>query len=312
MSKEHTEKQYDMVLNWGLTLNCTLDCLYCINKNEASRHINSFDTTSLGKWLHNRKWHRKSKQYIPFIQNTEIDIPKVLYVLNNLGKTLRVRLTGGEPFLFNNFVRLCKEITQKHYIDIESNLTVKQNAQIFCDTIDPKRVNDIRAAFHIIELEKKKLIDQYIENFLYFKEKKFHITALTIAFPPIIKKIFQYKKILKTYNIDLISQPFIGYYNGKKYPLSYKHQDLNQLELDSNNFSFIRKTKGQPCPVGVNFFVIYPSGDIHPCYQIYKKLGHINEGFKVSDKLTICPFEYCSCDPQVMDKNLFTKTIRKF
>ena len=300
-------KNYKLLFNWSITLSCNFNCKYCNNKIIENRTINMLQSTALGTFITNKIWSITTKSK----KKANYNIDKIVNFFNSTGKTAKIKLLGGEPFLYPDFIELCIELTKYHFIDIETNLSINQIKK-FADTINPERMEDIRASFHIEELEEKNLINRFIDNFLYCKKKGFTITAIVIVYPPIMEKILKYREILLKEGIILYSQPFVGYYKRKEYPSSYTKKEIKDLNIDFTYTSLTRNTKNQSCSAGNSFFVILPSGDIYPCYQLLKKnknLGNINNGYKVSNKLIRCPYDKCYCDPKSMNKKLFENTI---
>src|SRR6476619_7665059 len=52
------------------------------------------------------------------------------------GKRWLIHLTGGEPFVYPNFVDLCARLSQRHFISINSNLA-HASVERFASEIDP-------------------------------------------------------------------------------------------------------------------------------------------------------------------------------
>ena len=122
---------YDVSLQWSVTNRCNLNCHYCFQfDSEAKRYGEIY----------------------------KIDIPAVIKTLNKTNKVFRIGFVGGEPFLVPNMVEACTEITKKHYIAFNTNLT-SSNIKEFSEKIDPKRVIHIVASLHIKELEKHNLLN---------------------------------------------------------------------------------------------------------------------------------------------------------
>ena len=304
--KNIIKTDYDMVLNWVLTFDCNFRCTYCNNKYCNIKLLNLLQGTTLGRFITEKLWDSrlKSKKNEKYVKPLNVNPSNITSILEQMGRTAKIRLLDGEPFLFPDMLKFCSEFTQKHYIDIESNLTINRVKQ-FCDTINPARVGRIRAAFHIEELEKKKLINRYIENFLYCQQKGFNIEALVVVYPPVMKKVLHYKNLLQAQGITLHALPFVGHYNTREYPAAYTKEEIKNLQVEVENASLTRATKGQYCIAGHSFLVVYPSGIVLPCYQIHRDLGNISEGFTPYDSLKKCPHDRCFCDPYSIEPTLF-------
>ena len=85
----------------------------------------------------------------------------------------------------------------------------------FANKIDPDRVLSIIASLHIKELERTRLLDNYIQNYHLCKEKGFNIIASAVGYPPILKEIEKYKEFFQEKGIDLIWDPYYGRFNSK-------------------------------------------------------------------------------------------------
>ena len=303
--------KYEFILNWNLTLNCNLSCNYCNAKIHPNTLLGRFQSTRIGIFLTNMIWKHLIKNIKHMKPPETIDIQKILSLLTQVKKPIKIKLLGGEPFLFPNFIEICKELSKVHYLGLESNFT-SNRIKSFCDTINPDRVDLIRASFHIEELEKKNLIGRFIENALYCKIKGFNIETLIVGYPSILEKINQYKEILGSKDITFYVQPFVGYYNGKEYPAAYSQEEKEKFNMPLYNSTYVKNTKNQLCTAGYRFFAVFPSGDIYPCYQINEKLGNIYEDFKPYETMIKCPFEKCFCEPRTMNPELFNKIIKEY
>lgn len=309
--KQMKKFKYEFLMNWNLTLTCNINCIYCVNKKRPSKMLNLFQCTRIGIFLTNMIWKKVIKNIKYLRPPKTIDIKKTVSLLSKFGKPMKIKLSGGEPFLYPHFIKICKELSRVHYIGLDSNFTTNR-VKLFCDTIDPKRVDLIRAALHIEELEKNKLINRFIDNVLYCKTKGFNIETLIVGYPPVLEKIHKYKEMLETKGLPFYVQPFSGHYNGKKYPEAYSQEEIEKYNLNLPYTSYNRNTKNQPCTAGYRFFVVYPSGNIHPCYQIHKKLGNIYQDFKPFDTIIKCPFDICICEPRTMNQELFDEIIKEY
>jgi organic radical activating enzyme len=98
-------------------------------------------------------------------------------------------MTGGEPFLYPDFVGLCAALTRSHYISLNSNLPTSKFYQ-FAYTIDPKKVMVISAAAHISEREKSKNgVERFIEKVVYLQEKGFNVFVSYVTEPSLFPRI---------------------------------------------------------------------------------------------------------------------------
>lgn len=304
-------QHYNAVLAWNITSGCNLDCAYCIAKIEKMERkaskINSFikkivklsklNIVALIKYL-NFRFFKEKKGKIP-----RIDIPALMKTLDETGKIFRIAFTGGEPFMVPNITEACIEITKKHFISFNTNLTTG-SIKKFTEHIDPKRVIFVRASLHIKELERLGLINKYIDNFFEYKRKSFNIFAVQVAYPPLINEEEKYKHFFQEKGINITYIPFKGNYNGKHYPGSYTLEEIKTFGLDVSCCDVLN-LKGKICNAGYNIVAALQNGIIVQCFTIYKEMGHIYKKIKFNNKLTLCTVCYCGCPFYKYDQALF-------
>ena len=281
-----SEKQnnYDIWLHWHMFDACNLDCAYCL--------------------VHKVK---KKIKYPP------IHITALLRTLNATNKTFKIGYSGGgEPFLIPNLIEACKEITKKHYIAIITNLT-SPHIKTFAESISPHRTLSIIASAHIEELKSHHLLNTYFTNFLLLKENGFTIDAMSVAYPPYSDKVDEYKQLFRKKGIELQFNPFIGKYNGKKYPLSYTSKELKRFGMvQSHTDALQRHYQHQKiCNAGYNVGFINQKGDMYPCASIHKKMGNIYSTVNFNKNVILCPLKFCLCPLNAYDPYLFNKALKE-
>src|SRR5664279_2735400 len=102
--------QFDIEADWTLSLFCNYKCDYC--------------------------FFRSSTQP-PFAGRVSTE--EHLEFFNSTGRVWLLHLTGGEPFLYPDFVQLCKALVSRHFICINSNLS-SSRVPVFAAEVDPSRV----------------------------------------------------------------------------------------------------------------------------------------------------------------------------
>ena len=108
--------KYDIFANWRINLLCNFRCEYCF----------------YSVFIVDRK-----KQTIN--TDDEYNIEKIVEGFNKTGLTWLVYISGGEPFLQPDFLELCRGLTEKHYISINTNLSTR-NIYDFAKHINPEKV----------------------------------------------------------------------------------------------------------------------------------------------------------------------------
>jgi MoaA/NifB/PqqE/SkfB family radical SAM enzyme len=230
-----------------------------------------------------------------------VEITKLTEGLNYLQKDWMFLITGGEPFLENNFVDICYEITKNHYISLNTNLST-QNIFDFADKIDPERTVFINAAVHIIEREKNDLeLKLYIEKILYLQKKGFNIIAYYIAHPILFTRIKSDIEYLKSQGVQKVRiKIFRGIYNNKYYPAAYNSEEkifLQSMEADYPEFGLLGKIPsfyGNLCQAGQKFFVMDRSGNLRRCSSLLKYYGNLfDKSIKYDIQTLPCPLRNC-------------------
>ena len=185
--------------DWHLTNNCNFNCIYC---------------------------HPQIKAVLNKNQKINYSFEQILNAFENINKTCHIYMSGGEPFLFPNFIEFCKKITKKHYISINTNLSIPQIVQ-FVESINPKHVVGIYAALHILERERLNIpVKKFISDVLMLQQKGFNITVFYVLYPPLIDRFSEDAKILRDSGIKYVAgKIFKGVYKGKLYPDNYSSDE---------------------------------------------------------------------------------------
>ena len=230
--------------------------------------------------------------------------------LGKTGKTYLITFSGGEPFLQDNILELCEALSSKHYISFNTNL-ICESVMGLAERIDPRKVGFIYASLHIEELQKKNLVDRFVEHFLFLKAKKFSIKAYIVGYPPIINKAEEYRKFFSQKGVDFKFNKFIGDFNGKRYPQAYTKEEIEKLHLKDRAGRWRDEQKGI-CNAGYNVGAVLLNGDIIPCFgRGQEVLGNIYTGFSFKKRLRKCPSKACQCVAKEKNKFLFYKALRE-
>lgn len=274
--KNESDPKYDRWIHWNLGERCNLRCQYCDNIQ------------------------REFAEIIP------IQIPRLIESLDFTEKIYKITFVGGgEPFLVPNIIEACKELTKKHYVGFVTNLTSTKIKEM-AETLSPDRVEYILASFHIKALEEKKLIDRYIENYLFCKEKGFSIHAQTVAFPTLLDECRMYRDIFSKKGLDIVFTPFIGEFEGKQYPQAYTDEEMNEFGF-TNEDKEVHNSLGVTCNAGYNVAMVMPRGDTLNCTVSKKWIGNIYHYIDFNKNMTKCPNKYCRCPVYLHDQPLFYK-----
>jgi len=250
---------------WHITRACNFSCRYC---------------SSSGRDIVSRK----------------ISGQRLCRVLGEHGKNWTVHISGGEPFLYPDFIDICRELTNEFRIKVNSNLSLGKQVREFSSVINPDKVELILATLHIEERERLNNLEDFIENVLLLKNRGFKITVKFVLHPSLIGRFQRDSQYLDSRGIKLSAKPFQGLYRGKLYPKAYpdsvKKIFLNNL-FGSAFYPFC--FKGINCSSGKSSIHIESDGLITRCLEDSIVLGDIYDGFKLRDVATPCRSYRCSC-----------------
>jgi organic radical activating enzyme len=309
-------QHYEAWLQWYINYQCNFNCTYCFQSLDRNQRLfkkisgffyphllRKFKKVSgmgLSAWLRNINDRLFKTQ-----RTAPINIPALIKSLDKTNKTFRIGFAGGEPFLVPNIIEACVEITKKHFVSLNTNL-VTRKAEEFAEKISPARTLFVVASLHINELERSRLLDRYLRTFLRYQQNGFNIISESVAYPPLLEKAVKYKILFQEKGIAINFSPFLGYYNGKHYPESYRDEELRVFGLD-NTCRVQFNLRGKICNAGYNVALVSSTGAIHICHQIQEGIGNIYREIKFKNKLVTCPFDFCSCPLKIYDPYLFEK-----
>ncbi len=264
------------MMSWVLNQRCNFTCDYCFyTKNYLSKE------------------HPDCGRYSP---------GHITDCFDRTNKQWWIYMNGGEPFLYPDFIDLCNQLTQNHYISINTNLSTS-NCLEFAERINPKNVYSIEASLHISEREKRTGLAKYLKYFLNFHDKGFPIQVVYVTYPELLDRIEEDIKMLKGEGIQFINlKIFRGYFKSKFYPKAYSNEErelIARFALDKNEIDIMEKSHsffGKSCKAGYDFFVMDAAGDVRRCSSSVKSYGNFFENsFTYDNSPRPCPFLICGC-----------------
>ncbi|MBI2888950.1 MAG: radical SAM protein [Candidatus Liptonbacteria bacterium] len=251
--------------DWHLTNRCNFDCVYC---------------------------HPQIKIVLNRLHLNEPHYSLVVRRFNDLQKTCAILMSGGEPLLYPDFVELCAGLTQRHYLSINTNLSL-DIAVDFAHRVDPCRIIGVTAALHQVEREiKQGNIDIYLKNFLLLQRKRFNITALYVLYPPLLDRFVDDLRVLEEAGVNSISpKVFKGVYKGRRYPDNYTDEEKEKILRHKYDYRFNTAYlddqmcfRGQSCTAGSASFKIDVTGHVQRCATVKGDYGNLYEGTFVPSK----------------------------
>lgn len=263
--------------NWDIHWLCNYRCPYC---------------WFYGKWIDLRT------------RNRILTVRELIKAWNNIYRSygsVKISITGGEPFLYPDFVELIKELSQMHKVEIITNLSV--DIQPFIKGVNSKNVK-VNPSFHPLFAD----FDKFIERALILKEGGLLNCVSYLAWPPQILRIGYYTQKFRRHSISISIQSFFGEYKGLRYPDAYTKEDkqiiLPQIgERGGEPFQTEPfKSKGKLCAAGQRYGVIHPDGKVLRCGGINSCEGAsiignlFEQGFRLLEKPSPCTFDICPCN----------------
>jgi len=255
--------KYDIEADWVLLSACNYRCDYCFwNEKELNKRIQLNDSV---------------KSIITFFERSEL--------------TWLVHLTGGEPFAFPGFTRLCQGLVGKHFISLNTNLSLP-GIDEFKVSIDPKRVSFINCALHIQQREQREGISLFLRRFHSLQKHGFRSFVSYVMVPSLFDRFEDDFCFFKSEGIPLIPKMLQGTFAGEIFPDAYtesQRQLFNNYSLlaedyycqiqgdnqekESINLSLDREFvsngipdyRGRLCQAGYKFVRIRENGDIRRC-----------------------------------------------
>ena len=263
--------------NWDIHWVCNYRCPYC--------------------WFYDQWAQIKSR-------NRTLPVAELIKAWNNIHTrygTVKVSITGGEPFLYPNFVEFIKELSQMHGVEIITNLST--DIRQFVEVIDSQNVK-VNPSFHPLFAT----LDKFIERALLLKERGMLQCVSYVSWPPQIPRIDYYTQQFAHHGISISLQSFFGQYQGRRYPDAYTEEEKHIISPqlgDRGGKPFQTeplKTKGKLCAAGQRYGVIQPDGTVLRCGGInsskgLSRVGNLFEdGFRLFDHPSPCTFEICPCN----------------
>lgn len=212
-------------------------------------------------------------------------------------------MSGGEPFLYPEFVDLCARLTKNHFITVNTNLSTS-NTIDFADSINPEQTYSINASLHIEEREMRNGLSKYLERVRYYQNKGFQIRVEYVMYPTLFQRIEDDLQMLKSEGVAIVNlKAFRGYFKSRYYPLAYSETEqefIREHLLDGKEEEIMSIDKtftffGKPCRTGLDYWVMDPAGNVRRCCSSTKSYGNFfDESFQADREARPCPFIKCA------------------
>jgi MoaA/NifB/PqqE/SkfB family radical SAM enzyme len=139
-----------------------------------------------------------------------------------------LHITGGEPSVYPEFVKLCEGLTRKHYISVNSNLS-NRTFEDFADRVDPSHVSFINAGLHLEERERRADNAVFLRNIERLDRKGFRTLISLVGAPSALARFGDAIELLAPLGMFPVPKLLRGMYEGKRYPDAYTDLDKQRF-----------------------------------------------------------------------------------
>jgi MoaA/NifB/PqqE/SkfB family radical SAM enzyme len=265
-----------MYFTWDIHYKCNFRCPYCWFFNNWAQQTKRNLYLNPDEWM--AHWKRISERY----------------------GEIKIEITGGEPFIYPDFIELIKRISSIHLVKVTTNLS--GDIERFAKEVNPGRV-DMDLNFHILFID----LDTVIKKASILKNAGFKAGICYLAYPPQMHKIKYLSKIFQDEGINFALAAFWGEYNGKKYPAAYTEEEKEMMQPFLGDISRIayhlnaQSPQGKLCNAGYRYAIVQADGNIVRCGPLsHKSIGSIlDENFRLLENPLPCEAEACPCNEYV-------------
>ena len=268
-----TKSKRNIYFTWDIHYKCNFRCPYCWFYTGWAEAAKRNIYLSPDEWMVH--WRRVFDKY----------------------GSVRIEITGGEPFIYPKFIELIKLLSSIHSVKITTNMS--GDIETFVKKIDPKRV-DLDLNFHPLFAD----IEILIKKALLLKETGFKAGVCYLAYPPQMGKIDIFRKRFEEAGINFALAAFWGQYENKTYPESYTQQEIEYIRPFLGDIDRIvyhlkgESPKGKLCNAGYKYAVVQADGKVIRCGQLADKIisNLMDEDFHLLNKPEPCEADCCPCN----------------
>jgi MoaA/NifB/PqqE/SkfB family radical SAM enzyme len=214
------------------------------------------------------------------------------------GKTWLLHLTGGEPFVYPDFVDLCGRLSSTHYLSINTNLS-HHSVEEFAEKILPERIHFIHAALHLDERERRAKRDVFIRRVQSLQRARFDVLVSLVMTTEMIDRFPDITAELEAHGVAVLPKSLNGFVAGAWYPGAYSREQKDRIRsyiaTARTKYEAVRARmeeaptinlfeeerlldgghhyKGTLCGSGSRFVVLKPDGQVVRCWA--ENLGNL-------------------------------------
>lgn len=137
--------------------------------------------------------------------------------------SFQINITGGEPFMYKDMREIIALLSPRHTVDFCTNLT--WNVRDWAPRMDPAKVG-IHASFHPYF----HALDGFVEKLLFVRDRGFPTLASILAYPTLLAELEGWAARFEREGLDWLVRPYIGEYEGRRYPASYTDDEARLIK----------------------------------------------------------------------------------
>jgi organic radical activating enzyme len=273
-----TRPKRQIVFAWDMHYSCNFRCPYCFYTvagwDELARK-NHYKSPEDWKAV----WHRVYEKY----------------------GSCHIRITAGEPFTYPRFVDIIEALSQEHWVQITSNMSMTRVLEDFVKRANNKRV-ELDCTFHPLEIE----LDKFIDNVQLLRKNDFVSNVCFLAYPPQMPPMDEFKRRFKEKGVHMNMAILWGKFGGREYPHAYTGEERRWIK-DVIGYEVGPETvglepinvKGKVCGAGQHYAVVHADGQVFRCGQLGDEKDAIGNLFDMDFDLfpqgKACPADFCRC-----------------
>jgi len=254
-------------ITWNIVYDCNYRCPYCFFEGKWDEYGKRTRYLSIDQCM--AHWRRIYDRYGP---------PYII-------------ITGGEPFLYPNFIELIRELSKiTYHINISSNSS--GDLKKFAEEIDPKRVS--LSLSYQPEFDN---LEDFLKRVIFLRKYNFDGCLNFVAWPPYLKNISHIKDRFASRGEPLKVIPFFGEYRGHNYPENYTEEERKIIGIDETWFKKVKRMSSL-CAAGQRTALVFPDGKVARCGRIGEEMllgNFFDSNFRLLDSPLPCEAEFCPC-----------------
>ena len=225
----------------------------------------------------------------------------ISFIKTNLDDSWLINLTGGEPLYYPKVEKLILELVKTHKVLLTTNLSLIRSKSELLSV--PRDRLFFRVGYH----PEFRSLDAFKLSMDYVIENNFKYIVNYVAHPSYYEdnspKLKEHLKLLKDNKYLFEVTPFEGKWNDRQYPTSLSKRS----EIENKLFSINMKYESNEYPMGTNFMICEPNGDIYECQGRSKQLGNVYENRVSFERVSHSMCHFSKGCPTLKSANMYLK-----